>query len=104
MSNNTKSKNEILIDMLTGGTVTVRAVAFNFGIVERQARRMLSESAKTYPLIAVSDRKGYRIATSAQDLDDVRHAYSENRKRAAEILKRNAPLKKFIREHDNAIP
>ena len=103
MTNNKKAKNEILVEMLTGGTVTVRAVVFSFGVDERHARRMLSDIAKAYPLIAVSDHKGYRIATSAQDVEDVRHAYNENRKRAAEVLKRNEPLKQFLLDHGEAV-
>ena len=103
MNDKAKNKTVVLVEMLTGGTVTVRAVMFNFGVDERYARRMLSDIAKAYPLIAVSDRKGYRIATSAQDIDDVRHAYNENRKRAAEVLKRNAPLEKFLLDHGEAV-
>lgn len=93
------NKLDVLAQMLTNETVTKKAITLCFGVSERDARRMLSAIAKAYPLIATSDKAGYRIAANAQDLDEVRHAYNENRKRAAEILKRNRALEKFLREH-----
>lgn len=88
-----------LVEMLKGGNITKNAVTFHFNVDERGARRLISEIAKSYPLIATSDHHGYRIATELRDLEDVKHTYNENRKRAAEILKRNKPLEEFIKAH-----
>lgn len=85
-----------LVQMLRNDVVTKQDVVNTFGVDERTARDMLSEIAKRCPLISVSDTKGYRIATSADDVGDAMHAFNENQKRATEILKRNTPLQRFI--------
>ena len=97
--NDTNNKLNTLAAMLQNGDLTKNAIMFHLNVKERTARHLISEIAKDYPLIAVSDHCGYRIATGQKDLDDVRHTYNENRKRAAEILKRNQALEKFMREH-----
>ncbi|MDE6618526.1 MAG: hypothetical protein K2K13_05840 [Clostridiales bacterium] len=100
--NDTNNKLNILTDMLKGGALTKNSIMFSLNVSERTARHLLSEIAKSYPLIALSDQCGYRIATGLKDLDDVRHAYNENRKRAAEILKRNKTLEKFMQDQGAA--
>lgn len=95
-------KDEILKMLSNGDTVSKRDIVRRLGISERRARECLSEIAKEYPIIAVSDKSGYRLATTSDDSDEARHAINENRKRAGEILKRNKPLAEFIRLCDGA--
>lgn len=94
-----RAKLNALVRMLRDGNVTKQKVMDVFGVCDRTARDMLSEIAKRAPLISVSDAAGYRIAMRPSDLGDAMHAYNENRKRADEILKRNAPLEKFLEEN-----
>ena len=97
-----KSINNVMCDVGAIGKGKYNAEQkFNYRGVEdvMNARDMLSEIAKRAPLISVSDTSGYRIAMRASDVDDAMHAYNENKKRAGEILKRNEPLEKFIKEN-----
>jgi len=94
-----KAKLNALVRLLRDGNVTKQRVMDLFKVSERTARDMLSEIAKRAPLISVSDTSGYRIAMRASDVGDAMHAYNENKKRAGEILKRNEPLEKFIKEN-----
>ena len=103
MNERNKTRLNELVQMLSMGIVTKQDIICAFGVDERTAREMLSEIAKSCPLISISDTKGYRIAMSANDVDDAMHAYKENAKRAAEILKRNNPLVTFIRKHGEMI-
>lgn len=91
-----------LVQMLRNGIITKQDVITSFGVDERTARDMLPEIAKRCPLVSMSDKKGYRIATNTDDIEDAMHAFNENKKRAAEILKRNQPLERFIQEHEGA--
>lgn len=91
-----KAKLNALVRLLRDGNVTKQRVMDLFEVSERTARDMLSEIAKRAPLISVSDTSGYRIAVNYTDVGDAMHAYNENKKRAEEILKRNAPLEKFL--------
>lgn len=87
---------EDIIRILEQRAMTRVELRYKLGCSDRAARRVISEIAKTRPVIALSDGKGYRIATTFEDLTEAMHAASENKKRAREILKRNDPLDKFI--------
>lgn len=91
-----RAKLNALVRLLRDGNVTKQRVMDLFEVSERTARDMLSEIAKRAPLISVSDTSGYRIAVNSADVGDAMHAYNENKKRAEEILKQNAPLEKFL--------
>lgn len=98
LTDENRAKLNSLVRLLRNGNVTKQQVMDIFKVSERTARDMLSEIAKRAPLISVSDTSGYRIAVQPSDIGDAMHAYNENKKRAEEILKRNAPLEKFIEE------
>ena len=85
-----------IIRILEQRTMSRMELRYKLGCSDRAARRVISEIAKTRPVIALSDGKGYRIATTFGDLTEAIHAANENKKRAREILKRNDPLDKFI--------
>lgn len=87
---------EDIIRILEQRAMTRMELRYKLGCSDRAARRVISEIAKTRPVIALSDGKGYRIATTFEDVAEAMHAAKENAKRAREILKRNDPLDKFI--------
>jgi uncharacterized protein YbaA (DUF1428 family) len=79
--------------------VTKEEIMLRYNISERAARDMISEITKRVPVIATSDNKGYKRAVSAADVEEVIHSYNEDKKRADEILKRNAPRIEFLRQY-----
>lgn len=99
LTDENRAKLNALVRLLRDGNVTKQRVMDIFKVSERTARDMLSEIAKRAPLISVSDTSGYRIAMLPKDVGDAKHAYNENKKRAEEILKRNEPLEKFLKEN-----
>lgn len=62
---------------------------------ERQARDIISTLAGRVPIIATSDGRGYRIARTASDIDEVRHTWQELDSRQAELERRKKPLIAF---------
>lgn len=99
LTDENKEKLNALYKLMCKQNVTKQMVMQIFKINERTARDMISEIAKRAPVIAVSDSKGYRIAVSIKDTNEAKHAFLENKKRAEEIMKRNAPLKQFLEEN-----
>ena len=68
---------------------------------ERQIRDLISTLAKRVPIIATSDSKGYYIATTAEDLEKVKHQWQELDSRITELDKRKKPLIDFYEMHHN---
>lgn len=66
-----------------------------FGVGERTAREMISIVSKRAPVIATSDNSGYRIARTAEDLEEVIHSWKEIDSRQKELEERKKPLIKF---------
>lgn len=64
----------------------------------RQARRIVKSIAEDDPVPSLSSQRGYYIADPEKDAAAIRKAIAENEHRAAEILKRNIPLKRSIGE------
>ena len=64
----------------------------------RQARRIVKAIAEDDPVPSLSSQRGYYIADPEKDSAAIRKAIAENEHRAAEILKRNIPLKRSIGE------
>ena len=62
---------------------------------DRQLRDLISLIAKKVPVISTSDSKGYKIAKSSADLEEVEHQLKEFDSRIQEIEKRKEPLWKF---------
>lgn len=65
---------------------------------ERTARKIVRKIAEDEPVPSLSSRRGYYIADPQKDAAAIRKAIAENEHRAAEILKRNIPLKRSIGE------
>lgn len=62
---------------------------------DRQLRDLLSMIAKKRPLIATSDQKGYKIAKSKSDLEEVIHQWKELDSRIEKLEERKKPLIDF---------
>ena len=62
---------------------------------DRQLRDLLSMIGKKKPLISTSDSKGYKIAKTQKDLQEVEHTLAEMSSRVEEIQKRMKPLYEF---------
>lgn len=65
---------------------------------DRQLRDLLSMIAKKKPLIATSDQKGYKIAKTKADLEEVCHQWKELDSRISNLKERVTPLIKFYEE------
>ena len=62
---------------------------------DRQLRDLISMIAKKRPVISTSDKKGYKIATTAKDLREVEHTWAEIDSRIEELQARKKPLIDF---------
>jgi flagellar biosynthesis/type III secretory pathway chaperone len=62
---------------------------------DRQLRDLLSLIGKKRPLISTSDSKGYKIAKTQKDIEEVEHTLAEMSSRVEEIQKRMQPLYSF---------
>ena len=62
---------------------------------DRQLRNLLSLIGQKRPLISTSDQKGYKIAKTKEDLEEVEHTLAEISSRVEELQKRMQPLYAF---------
>lgn len=63
---------------------------------DRQIRELISALAKVKPIISTSDCRGYKLATTRADAEEVMHQKAEHIKRANETLARVSPLDNFL--------
>jgi len=99
LTDENKAKLNELVRRLRVRPMTKAEIMSMFNTNERTAREMVSEIAKRCPVPSTSDKKSYKIAVSKEDIPIVIHAINENKKRAEEILKRNEPLERFLKEN-----
>ena len=62
---------------------------------DRQLRELLSMIAKKKPLIATSNQRGYKIAKTKEDLEEVIHEWKELDSRIKKLEERKKPLIEF---------
>lgn len=62
---------------------------------DRQLRDLISIVAKRVPIISTSDKRGYKLAKSEKDFDEVCHQWKELDKRQQELEARKKPLIEF---------
>lgn len=75
------------------GYVTKAQIGTYLGISnERSVRDVISLLATKKAIISTSDSKGYKLARSVDDLDEVMHTWAELSSRIEELEKRIAPL------------
>ena len=70
---------------------------------DRQLRDLLSMIGKKRPLISTSDSKGYKIAKTPKDLEEVKHAWKELDSRIEQLQERRKPLIEFCEKYGNTI-
>ena len=69
---------------------------------ERAIRMILSEISFYYPVIATSDKRGYRIATDEDDdVVDVKHTVNELLSRCKQLKRKCKPLIAFLKGGEN---
>ena len=66
---------------------------------DRQLRDLLSLIGQKVPLIATSDQKGYKIAKTEKDLEEVEHQWKELDSRIGKLEDRKKPLIEFYEKH-----
>ena len=66
---------------------------------DRQLRDLLSLIGQRVPLIAVSSDKGYKVAKTKEDLDEVIHSWKELDTRCKALEGRKKPLIKFYEKY-----
>lgn len=105
MENSYKRRKEIIskkyasiIADLTKETQYKEDLCLKYKYSERAIRMTLSEISFYYPVIATSDRRGYRIATDEDDdINDVKHTVNELLSRCNQLKKRCKPLIAFLK-------
>ena len=67
---------------------------------DRQIRDIVADIAKEYPIISTSDNnKGFRLAKTAADVEEVEHTWKEFDKRILEMNNRKKALIEFYKKH-----
>ena len=92
----TATQKQELITLLTYNSRTKEEISLLFNINERSVREWIAELTKDYPIICLSQSKGYRIARSEEDIAEAIHQVKENQSRADKINARNKGLMKFL--------
>lgn len=76
--------------------VTKEQIGIVLGVKdERSVREIISLLATKKPILSNSGNKGYKLAKSKQDLEDLKHSWMELDSRIEELQKRREPLIKF---------
>ena len=99
MTENQKKNGNLLYRLLmTYDVVTKDEMCAELGWTtskDRQLRELLSMIGRKVPLIATSDQKGYKIAKTKADLEEVCHQWKELDSRILNLKERITPLIKF---------
>ena len=99
LTNNIKEKANTLYLFLKGigRYATKEEIGVCLGVKnERSVRDIISLLATKKPIISNSSGKGYKLAQTKEDLEEVEHTWAELSSRIEEIEKRIKPLIKFI--------
>lgn len=87
-----------IIADLTKETQYKEDLCLKYKYSERAIRMTLSEISFYYPVIATSDRRGYRIATDeGDDVVDVQHTVNELLSRCKQLKRKCKPLIAFLK-------
>lgn len=80
----------------TNGFLSKEEIGNELGIKnERTVRDVISLVATKVPIISTSDNKGYKMAKTVEDLEEVIHTWKEFDSRIASYEERKKPLIKF---------
>lgn len=111
MENSYKRRKEIIskkyasiIADLKKETQYKEELCYKYTYSERAMRMILSEISFYYPVIATSDKRGYRIATDeGDDVVDVQHTVNELLSRCKQLNKKCKPLIAFLKGGKNNV-
>jgi hypothetical protein len=67
---------------------------------DRKVRDIIANVAHYYPIISVSDKRGYKIAKTLNDIEQIKHSWAELDSRINELSKRKKPLIDFLQKHN----
>lgn len=70
---------------------------------ERTVRDVIAALSTVRPIIANSTTNGYKVALTAQDMEEVRHTWAELSSRSEELEKRMQPLIKFLENQNRGV-
>lgn len=96
--NQRQNANSLYRFLMVSDVVTKEELCAELGWTQnkdRQLRELLSIIGKKFPLIATSDQKGYKIAKSKGDLEQVIHQWKELDSRIEQLEERKKPLIEF---------
>ena len=68
---------------------------------ERSVREVISLLATKKPILSKSNSKGYKLAKTVEDLEDLKNVWMEIDSRIEELDKRRTPLIKFYERYNN---
>ena len=68
---------------------------------ERSVREVISLLATKKPILSKSNSKGYKLAKTVEDLEDLKNVWMEIDSRIEELEKRKEPLIKFYERYSN---
>lgn len=95
---------EQIIKLLQERFVTREELCSLLHTNDRQVRNEIMYLRRTYPIISTSGRKGYKIATSNEDLQLAKQSMKELRNKALTTLKGYKQIKNFIKGFEEIDP
>lgn len=99
LAENVKTYLQIKNDYVSRKQIAI-ALGFRYNTsIDRQIRSAIAQIAAETPILSPSHGKGYKLLSELKTEDDLKaleRQWRENRKRAAEIVKRNEPIEKLL--------
>lgn len=95
LTETTRCRLNTIYSMLKHNT-TKEEIVSNLDINERIARDLISYIKKKFPVISNSQNKGYRLAQSCEDVEDVKKTIAEVKSRIQDLQEGILPLEQFI--------
>jgi len=93
---------KIITDLMKERFVTKAELMEITGLGDRQVRNLVQKMKLSYPIISTSKAKGYKIATSENDLNWVLNSIHDNRSKALSIFEGQKKLKEFARQFEQS--
>jgi hypothetical protein len=92
--------NNLMVEMLLDRFVTKPELQDLFNLSERQVRLEIQKIKLFYPVICSCNRKGWKIATTEDDIPLVEESIRENRQKAISIFEGQKKLREFLKGYD----
>lgn len=93
---------KLITDLMRERFVTKAELTEITGLGDRQVRKLIQKMKLSYPIISTSKAKGYKIATSENDLNWVLNSIHDNRSKALSIFEGQKKLKEFARQFEKS--